>query len=150
MNKVKGFTLVEVLMGLMIMAIVGSVVTTSWVQGQKVLVSLQAKQDSLIRLSFKLEQISKDLLNAPQLVLLDSNKFYFRDTMGIHVFERRQNLLMLTKNGIRDTVLFDVSEMYLHTVCQSNFVDAVHIQTDKRQLELKKNYGADIYVNYCG
>lgn len=149
-KKISGFTLVEVLTGLMITAVVGGIVTSSWIQGEKVFTSLQIKQDSLIKSSFKLERISKDILNASQLILIDSNKFYFRDTLGTHVFVRDKNLLIAISSSDSDTLLYNVNEMHLHTICQSAFINVIQFQIGQHHMELQKQYGADIYINYCG
>ncbi len=129
--KIKGFTISEVMIGLLVCSVITAIISQLWVQTNTLVHTFNTQQDHLTDESLHQVQMELDLYRSNDVTVASDEQLNCK-------LPEKKNVSYLIRNGTLgrsyndrlDTLSNKASMLRLHTICNSNLVDSFAFETE--------------------
>lgn len=148
--KIKGFTISEVMIGLLISSVVTATVTQLWVQTNTLVHTFNAQQNVLTDQVLGEAQIELDFYTSKEIHAVGGQQFQCHHPVkGDVLYSVQDRMLIRSEGDQKDTLYKQVLGVNITTLCSSTLVDSLSIQMEGRTINLLPKRAISDHLIHC-
>lgn len=152
MNRLKAFTLVELLVGMIISAIIITICYYGYSIIYKQYIMYRKIKSEIVK-TMQLDTILKEDFTESEITIYGNNVLFLIKKEGTINYEFKDSCILRIHRGITDTFRLTINDFTLHQlpISSGNVVDAFSFESkflnEKQRFHFEKNYSAETLIN---